>query len=667
MVPRLSPERKQALTQFLVEHLEQAEEARHEFVKDGGLYDIAHGLYEQAQRSRPGAWPGAADLASYLPTEKVDALKARFMKILFGPDPVCYVEGWGETDERCAKVEAFHQWKLEDTRLQSIIAKAIHVALIEQNGILEVCDAYRTHKLRDQFMAKAKGDAFGGAELDAEGEMTPEKDEAGRLVPWQGDERQPRVEVIRESAIGPYANGPAYRLINSKDFQFLPAHAKSEDEVFGRFKRCWVRLSDLEARVDDKLYDKDAVAKIGKDSERDQRAEHARQSVVVQSREDQTAEKELWEGQVLYDIDGDGVDEWLYVCLSLRHQVLLRVAYDPIPSSRFINFVPFPRPDSVWGYSFLLHKLWTIADAHTAQRNMIADRSALATKAPMTRRKNSVYEPDEEPWAPGALLTVTDHDDLKPLIVPDVPASAQWIVTETLGAAERVTGIGDQAVSGVKPTSGQTATGASIVAQAAYVRVEDAIMHLRESLEDLYLLNNAFWIRALEQNELLGRYPAKGTQALDLERRGIQLPEDGPFAFKAADLRGSFRFKPAGSTETADKQIQRQEFSVFISQALPAILQMSPQLAQMMQMNPRIGIKLMESALRLYDMRDLQAEFAKLLGPTGAQPEMGAGAMSPMLSGLLQMVGGAGGAGGPMPGALPPVPAPPVDQPPGVM
>lgn len=655
-VPQVSTEAKAALTQFLCEHIEDGLAARHEYVSDGGLYDEWHALYEQASRPRPNAYPGAADLTSYLGTEKVDALKARFTKILFGPDPICHVEGWGESPQRCAKVEAFHQWKAEDTRLQSWASKAIHVSLIEQNGIFEVSEAYRRRKRRDVVMAKALRDPYSGALLGPDGQLQPETDDAGRLVLWGGDESEPRLEVQRES-VDYMSQGPQYRLVGGKDFLNLPVHARSWDEAWGYAKRIWLRASDLEARVGDGVYDREAVDKLGTSGERDTRAEHLRQGTVVQSRDDQTAEKELWEVQCLYDIDGDGVDEWLICCVSLRHQTLLRVAFDWVAAPRFVQFVPYPRPDSVYGYSFIGHKLWTILEAHTSQRNMVADRSALATNRPMTKLSTSDYDPDVEPWKPNALITVKAHNELQQLEVADVPASAQWLIQESLGAAERVTGIGDQAVSGVRPPSGQTATGASIVAQASFVRVEDAIMHLRESLEDLYTLTHQFWKRSLGKNETLGRAPARYAERLmSLDDRGLALPKDGPFAVTAADLEGAFRFKPTGSVETADKAAQRQEFAIFISQALPALLQLSPGLAMQFQQNPKLAETLLGHVLRLYGLNDLQS----LLTQTGG-PQNPAGPMSPMLGALAGFMGGQGGQGGQPSGpmAAPPMAAAP--------
>src|SRR5690606_2793098 len=113
---------------------QQALDARSAIIMPDGLIDYWHALYEQRRRVGLGPWPGAADLASYIVTEKVDALRARLMKTIF-VEPVWVVEGWGEAAKRAPIVEEFHQWKVEEERLQSKLGRVLHLALIEGTGI----------------------------------------------------------------------------------------------------------------------------------------------------------------------------------------------------------------------------------------------------------------------------------------------------------------------------------------------------------------------------------------------------------------------------------------------------------------------------------------------------------------------------------------------------
>jgi hypothetical protein len=77
-------------------------------------------LYEQG-RTRGASnqpWQDAADLTSFLATQYVDTLQARFVDTIF-VEPVYTVEGYGEAAKRAPFVEEFHQWQLESEGFQS--------------------------------------------------------------------------------------------------------------------------------------------------------------------------------------------------------------------------------------------------------------------------------------------------------------------------------------------------------------------------------------------------------------------------------------------------------------------------------------------------------------------------------------------------------------------
>lgn len=650
------PEERSAFTEWIVDEIRKALDARARHIADGGLIDTWHSMYEQAERARQARpWADAADLASYIPCEKVDALRARLVKVVFGHDPICTVEGWGVEAKRVSKVEAFHQWKAEDEKLQRYVANALHSALIEGNGILEVSERIGFKKSRGPFRAKPKLDQFLRPVLNDQLALEPETDPGGALVPWAGDPQEPYVEVLREK-VDFHGRGPQYRAVSLKDFLFLPAQAADESECWGYAKRIWMRPPDLEQRVQQGLYDAEAVAGLGTDGERDTRAEHLRAGITIAEQHGSTAEKELWEVHLLKDIDGDEIEEWLIVVVSLKHQALLRSAFDSLEQARFVSFTPFPRPTSVYGYSFVGHKLWTIADEHTALRNMKADRQTMALNAPITRLTTSLWDPEDQPFSPRAVIDVRSHDDIKQLVIQDVPASTIESERTTLGAAERVSGLGDTAVSGIQPDTRRTATEHNYAAQGSFVRIDESVSHVQEALEQLYDLRHALWQRALAAEESGLVAPDRVLKGLQL--RGIELPKDGPFKFLAADLEGTFRFKPRGSTENADKRVLRQDLGEF-TQALSAVFQLSPMLAQQFQMNVEAGQELLEHVLRLWDFQNLQVFLRATPGiaaPQGVLPagapalDAGGGGLPPMLAqalpAILAQLSGRGGAPG---------------------
>lgn len=651
--PKLSPAQRTALTDFLLQQIQHGLDSRHRLMADGGEIDTWHAMYEQAPRPRaPWALPDGADLPSYIVTEKVDALRARLISVVFGHDPVCTVEGWGEPAERVAKVEAFHQWKIEDERLQTWVAKAIHQSLIEGNGILEIDERTALRKTRTEFKAKPQMNEFGGLALNAEGMAEPQTDESGNLVEWDGDDGAPVLNVVKES-VELYGNGPKYSIVSLKDFLYLPVHAKDVGEIWGYARRFWMPVEELTQRVEQGIYDADAVEAMGTDAEQETRAEHRRQGITILPDDSPKAPKELWQIHFFLDVDDDAVPEWLVATVSMRHSTLLRLEYDSLTQPRFVSFVPFPRSDSVYGYSFTGHKLVTIADEHTSLRNMKADRQALALNAPILRLATSTWDPHDQPFGVGAVLDVRNIDgEIKQLQISDVPASTIESERSILGAAERVSGMNDAAVSGVTPETKRTATEINAVSSASFVRVEEAARHIQEALEDLYGLRNYIWCRALEQNE--DGLIAPESMARGLEMRGIQLPQDGPFKVTAADLHGSFRFKPVGSVDTADKRQNRNDLAEF-TKAISVTAQMFPVIGQHLAADPKIGVEIFNQICKLYGFPQVQMSGAQgVAAPAGMLP---AGpqqmALPPGLEqGLSGLLGG--GEGMPMPPMMPP-------------
>lgn len=622
---------------WLDNELRGAIQARNAFTQDGGYIDYWHRMYEQAERTGSRPWPDAADLASPLPTEKVDALRARLSSVIFGQDTICVAEAWGVPTERVQKVEAFHQWKAEDERLQSYVSKAIHTALIEGNGILEVHERATLKKSRSEMLAKPLLNADFAPILREDGDPEVERDESGRIVPWSGDEAEPYV-TINQQSIEWTARGPQYRVLSLKDFLFLPAQAPDRADVWGYAKRCFIRLPDLKQRVQQGLYNAEAVDRLGTDGERDQRAEHTRQGITIAEQQHGTAEKEIWEVHLLHDIDGDDVEEWLIATYSLKNQQLLRLAYDDLEQVRFVDFCPYPRPTSVYGYSFVGHKLWTIAEEHTALRNMKADRQALALNAPLKRLSTSIWHPDEQPFGPGAVIDLRTMQDIEQLQIADVPASTIESERTTLGMAERVSGLGDTAVSGIQPDVRRTATEHNYAAQGSFVRIDEAVRWCQEALEDLYLLRHRLWQRALESEESGLVAPERIMRGLEM--RGLEMPE-GPLKFTAGDLMGPFRFKPRGSTETADKRALRAD-QAEMTQALMAIAQMFPGVGQTLAQNSAAGFELLKMVLRLYNAPNPQLFLQQpaVSAPPGVMPAPGQpGAGDPQAEQLNAILG----------------------------
>jgi len=511
--------------------------------------------------------------------------------------------------------------------------------------------------------AAIETDGFGVPVLGEDFNPIPVIDEQSNVKRWDGDDQQPYM-ALQVDKVEWYGRGPQYRVLSLKDFLFLPGHAKDRSEVWGFAKRFWLRETDLRQRVDAGIYDKAEVDRIvaSGGGDREARQEHTRLGQDVAAQEGPTAEYELWEVHLLKDIDEDGLPEWLITTVSLTVDALPRLAFDDLQQVRFVDFVPFPNPQSVYGYSLAGHKLVTIVDEHTALRNMKADRSAVVLNAPLKMLTTAIWDPEHEPIGPSAIIPVRSMGDVEPMIIPDVPNSVIDQERGILAAAERVSGMSDTAISGVTPQTGRTATENSIVAQAAYVRVDEVAKHLQQGVADLWDLRIVLWQRALARDADGMIAPESLKQGLEL--RGYAMPSQGPFKVTAADLTGSFRFKPRGSVETSDYAKLRADLSEF-TKAIQTIGQMFPAMGQQLAMNPEAGREMMEQVLRLYRMPNLQVFLQQTPGVSAPQgigpgaPGAMPGGGPDMLQGLMGMLGQGQSQGAP--------PMPPMDAPPGVM
>jgi len=207
----------------------------------------------------------------------------------------------------------------------------------------------------------------------------------------------------------------------------------------------------------------------------------------------------LWEIVFLWDHDDDGLEEWYVATLSVRKRVLVRLQHDDLNLRRYLPFTPFPRADSVYGYSFVGHKLATVTAEHTALRNMIADRSALATQAPIKRVQGALWDPDMQPFGRAPSSTCATCG-----------SSSRWSsrrAAQRHRAGEEHPGGGgthqrlERPRLGTQPTESRTLGEVQLTTEQSFVRMEESIRHCQETLEDLFQLRHAIWIRALEQQE----------------------------------------------------------------------------------------------------------------------------------------------------------------------
>ena len=363
--------------------------------------------------------------------------------------------------------------------------------------MLEVYEDTATRRTRKQMKVALQMDPFTAQPLTNEaGEPTLVQGEDGRYI--EATDLEPHAEVVVDTEER-VRKGPAYRVVPWRDFVVLPEHAADKSEVWGYAKRFTRRLQQLRERVMAGAYDKDAVEALGTQGDQALQTDVAGVAAVQAPQHDPaTVEKELWEVLLLRDLDGKG-ERWYVVTVSEQARQMLRVQHDDVGQARYMIFKPFPRSDR-WadGFSFVGHKMITAIEEHTAWRNMLADRAALIVQAPIKRLEGALWDPTEVPWGPKAILDVRDMREIEPVQIPDMNAAAIDREREILQASERLAGINDVAL-GVNAQDQRTLGEVNLVAEQSFVRMDEVVKNLQETLEDLGALRHVIWRRALRE------------------------------------------------------------------------------------------------------------------------------------------------------------------------
>jgi len=596
---KLTPHARAQLADELSVEIDDALDARASIIADGGLIDYMDWFYEQGRSSphdRP--FPGAADLTSYIITENVDTMQAQLMTAVYGVKPFCFVEAWGQSVAKAPFVEAFLDWQVRQGTLRGELDKVLQGALLEDCFILEVRERVETRKMVETIDVALELTPEGGAVFGPDGKPKMRIDDAGD--PIQAQAGDPAV-TVEQTYTKTKRLGPGYEAISMKDFVYLPGHARNAEHVWGYAYRFWDRLPTIQEKADDGLYDRDGVMALGESSDRD--LEQMPKTVdTIASQQGPSVEKELFQLSLKRDLDGDGREEWYLVTLSKRHRVLLRLKLDTfvmkVGRPRCVPFVLFPRRNSVYGYSYAMDKLSTLAEEHTALRNMKADRGALATNKPIKVRTGALWNPDTQPFGVGRTIPVRDMGELQEMEIADVPNSIVEQERAILQAKERVGMLADSSI-GVLSQDRRTLGENQLVAGGSSVRVRTVVGRLHEAIAAVMVLTHAIWVETLEADPKGLEAPARIVSAL--KQQGAAL-KDGRFT--AEQIKGDFLFEPYGSVEHANPEKKRADFNNWML-ALSSLAQSFVGLQPVMA-SPSVAKAILEEGLRVHDVRDRQ-------------------------------------------------------------
>lgn len=582
------------LTQWICNELDLALSARS---GDEREIKYAWALYQQDRtRGRSAPWAGAADLTSPYAAEYVDALHARLMTIIF-TEPVWTIEGFGPSAIKAPFVEEFHQRAQEEERFQGYADELILRALVEGSGVVEISE--NVDMRRETTRKRVKLKLHEGQPVLEDGDPALEQDDSGQYLEAQGEEPSADVDV---DALEPVRVGPAYDVVPALDFLTLPGHARDRTQVWGHAKRLYRRVPELAAKARMGVYDRKAVEALGTDNERQTKSDEAPAQHTIVTQDGPTAQKELWDLQLLIDCDGRG-ERWYRATVSKDRLQLLRLKRDD-RTTRYAQFTPFPKPGTVGrGYSLISHKMRTVIEEDTAIRNLRADKAAFKASQPMLRQVGALWDPMEQPIGPGRVLDVRDKNEVSVLQgIEDVPASVHIWKQDVRTDGDRLLGTNDTAL-GQDTSSEKTLGEVQLRAGYSEVRMNVILKRLSEALEEVWLARHAIWKRTLQERQ--GMTPSRA-MVVGQMAQGVDVQGVGQDGLVTPDLlEGTFWAKPKGSVETADLNRQRQDFNSMLT-TLPALAQMNPTIAAIFATVPAAK-SLVKTMLKVNRVQDVQS------------------------------------------------------------
>lgn len=200
-------------------------------------------------------------------------------------------------------------------------------------------------------------------------------------------------------------------------------------------------------------------------------------------------EYDLFECNVFWDVDGDGIPEDIVVWVEPKSGVILRSQFNPLSVRDYEVLTYIDDPDSLYGVG-LCEMLEDLQEENTALHRMRLDGTQLSMlKIFLTRRGSGID--DKVPLEPFMVLPVDDPvNDFRAIDFPDITQGC--IISEQMvkEAADRISGANDY-MAGFNDTtvkSGATATGTTFLAGQGNALLNNLLANVEQAMTNVYVL-----------------------------------------------------------------------------------------------------------------------------------------------------------------------------------
>lgn len=520
--------------------------------------DRWHSLYEATKRTaKTFPWPNASNYTVPAIMSTIDSLHSRVVKAIFEVDPLWLTRPRTiEGVEMAEKAQWYLDYWADQMDLPQELDLIIQGAFIAGTGVAKVDWA-----------------------------------EVKRQIPNQPSPVEQQFGMEGPQAVTEY-RGPKVTNVPLKDFILIPADAPSIEEAVYVGHRVWRTREDLEDRMMSGFYFN--VERLFEASEGDNlsdKFEHP--SGLVTASEGNTEYEETRQYEIVelygrYDF-GDGIAVPALMAFSPQHEILLRLEPYPYEYGRppYVDFTPLPRANYFWGRS-IAEVLESAQAELTALHNARTDTITRKVKPPIKKRFGSQWDETEQPLEPGAVIEVTDMDEVQEMQLQDVPHSLFAHANDLYANIERVTGMSD-VFMGRNPGQYTTATAVNRVTSEGLARVDVMVSRVQQSMKKLGWM--IWWL--LYQYRPFYDFFFMNNQEFSINKSEMRPQENGLMPFELI---------PHGQLSDASKEAQRQQALMLMQVISPMIAQYYPDGIRHLALN----------VLKKFDVKDAEM----IVGPS---------------------------------------------------
>lgn len=522
-------------------------------------------------------WTNAADYFVPMTEWMVDAIHARAMRVLFSQEPYMEARGVEAADvEKASGVTDFVDGAFRETiklyeNANYFIKQMIKLPMaIMRYDVEQEFDRKFGIETANTFINEATGETADLLQDD------PESFEKSLNLVSDGFQPAGTREVFTTEDVK-IVDGPQLEYINFRDYVWSP-NAKRSKRPHWEGNRFWLTINDMRMKVQQDRFIKESVKMV------EQQNANAEAQGVERVIAHRAALRECyhWYGRLPFNSqkeidfeDPEAIEQEVYCVIDYKAIETLSISHwyhdrHPTEDRVYIRGM-YEETEQFWGRS-LCQKLWNTQRELNTLHNTIMNNANIAMQKIFVKKRSLTGEDWERPEVfPGAIWEEQTPGDIRVLNVGDVAAVGFELEQSLLNFAERISNISIFQTGTARDRGGQKTKGeVDLTIAEGNIGLDNFIQRVHIVLRKI-----AAWTVDYYHEDM----PPGLERRIRGEDGALVFPTDeniGQFTDKdvqrywtSDDLAGQFDFVWAGTTLSANKQLQVQLANDMFDRFLP--------------------------------------------------------------------------------------------------